>query len=143
VLLLARQILERIGVEMGRGRLRLSNEAEKVLVAHSWPGNVRELRNVLEHAALFSRHDTLQPDDFRESLAAPMSVASAAPGSAPATPSPASTAGMTLQDAERAHIEATLRSHDWAVPRVAEVLGLSRTALYDRIRKHGIQLPRR
>jgi transcriptional regulator of acetoin/glycerol metabolism len=36
-----------------------------------------------------------------------------------------------------------LRAQDWAVPRTADVLGISRTALYDRIRKYGIELPRR
>jgi DNA-binding NtrC family response regulator len=129
LVVLARQILERVSAEMGRGRLRLSGEAEKALYAHSWPGNVRELRNVLEHASLFSKGDVLQPDDFRESWKAAASPRAEAP--------------QTLDEAEKVHIESMLRLNNWAVPRTAEVLGISRTALYDRIRKHGIQLPQR
>jgi transcriptional regulator of acetoin/glycerol metabolism len=59
------------------------------------------------------------------------------------TAAPAAPAVMTLEQAEKAHIEAMLRAQDWAVQRTAEVLGVSRTALYDRIRKYGIELPRR
>jgi transcriptional regulator of acetoin/glycerol metabolism len=49
---------------------------------------------------------------------------------------------MTLAEAERRHIEAVLRIEQWNVRTAATVLGLSRTALYDRIKKHGIQLGR-
>ncbi len=45
---------------------------------------------------------------------------------------------MTLSEAERRHIEAVLREERGVVPRAAEVLGLSRSALYERIKKHGI-----
>jgi DNA-binding NtrC family response regulator len=45
---------------------------------------------------------------------------------------------LTLAEAERRHIEAVLREAQGVVPRAAEVLGLSRSALYERIKKHGI-----
>src|SRR6185295_7993655 len=47
VVLLARQLVERISAEMGRPGVRLSPEAEEALAASAWPGNVRQLRNVL------------------------------------------------------------------------------------------------
>jgi DNA-binding NtrC family response regulator len=43
---------------------------------------------------------------------------------------------------ERRHIESVLRASGGVVPRAAEVLGLSRSALYDRLRKHGIRTSR-
>ena len=47
-------------------------------------------------------------------------------------------ARLSLAEAERRHIEAVLREEGGVVPRAASVLGLSRSALYERIKKHGI-----
>jgi DNA-binding NtrC family response regulator len=128
VRLLARAILERMTRERGR-RLEISPEAEALLVSWRWPGNVRELRNVLERAALLASGDRLDADDLRDCLG----------GLSVSQPPPAL---MTLKEAEKQHIEAVLRHERYAVARTAEVLGMSRTALYDRIRKLGIALPR-
>jgi DNA-binding NtrC family response regulator len=51
---------------------------------------------------------------------------------------PSSGPRLSLADAERRHIEAVLREEGGVVPRAASVLGLSRSALYERIKKHGI-----
>jgi DNA-binding NtrC family response regulator len=128
VLLLAHKFLERIAADLGRAGVKLSESAERALIAHSWPGNVRELRNVLEHAALLSPRSTLVAEDFVEVLRAPRS-ASASGGS------------MTLDEAERRHVEHVLRQEGWVVQRAAEVLGISRTSLYERIRRYGITRP--
>src|SRR6185503_18240364 len=127
VILLARRLVERISAEMGRPGVRLSGDAEQELVSRAWPGNVRQLRNVLERALLLSDHATLGPAD----------VADTGPA---AGPIPAAGAGgrITLAEAERRHIEAVLRDERGAVASAAEVLGLSRSALYERIKKHGI-----
>jgi DNA-binding NtrC family response regulator len=127
VVLLARRLVERISVEMGRPGVRLSGAAEQALLAHSWPGNVRQLRNALERALLLSDRSTLEPADV---AAAPVPAAPAATGGG--------TARITLAEAERRHIEAILREEKGAVAAAAEVLGLSRSALYERIKKHGI-----
>jgi len=127
VVLLARRLLERISLDMGRPGARLSPPAEQALLAQSWPGNVRQLRNVLERALLLSDRQTLEPADV------------AAPAVQASLPAPAETRErMTLAEAERRHIEAILRQEKGAVAAAAEVLGLSRSALYERIKKHGI-----
>ncbi|MGE3376305.1 MAG: sigma-54-dependent transcriptional regulator [Vicinamibacteria bacterium] len=54
VLLLAEAFLERYAREMGRGQLRLSEEAKRALCEHSWPGNVRELQNCMERAVILA-----------------------------------------------------------------------------------------
>jgi DNA-binding NtrC family response regulator len=111
--------------------MQLSPEAEEALAAHPWPGNVRQLRNVLERAVLLSDHPLLRDVDLGRGLP----VASAPEAKAPGT-------RMTLAEAERQHIEAVLRQERGHVPRSAEVLGLSRSALYERIKKHAIAVPR-
>jgi DNA-binding NtrC family response regulator len=123
VLDVAFRLLERIALEMGRPGVRLSGGAARAVAAHPWPGNVRQLRNSLERAVLLSPRAELQAED----------VVPSAPA-APTAESPL----VTLQEIERRHIEAVLRASGGVVPRAAEVLGLSRSALYDRMRKHGI-----
>jgi transcriptional regulator with PAS, ATPase and Fis domain len=50
-LLLARHYLERYAREFSRGPLRLTPEAQSLLLSHRWPGNVRELQNAVCQAA--------------------------------------------------------------------------------------------
>jgi len=130
VVLLARRLVQRISAEMGRPGMRLSTAAEQALGSRSWPGNVRQLRNVLERAALLSDHSNLEPADLGEGPA---------PAAVGSTPGPR----MTLAEAERLHIEAVLREERGAVSRAAEVLGISRSSLYERIKKHGIVVGKR
>jgi DNA-binding NtrC family response regulator len=128
VVLLARHLGSRIGAELGRPGLKLSGRAEALLETLPWPGNVRQLRNVLERAALMSGSDVVEPDDLGEG------------GSDAAAVRAADDPRMSLAEAERRHIEGVLRAEQWNVRAAAAVLGLSRTALYDRIKKHGIRL---
>jgi DNA-binding NtrC family response regulator len=132
VVKLARRLVERIANELGRPGVRLSPAAEEALSARPWPGNVRELRNVLERAVLLSDQPVLEPRALGEN--GPRAAVSA-DSSAPDT-------RLTLAEAERRHIEAVLRAERGVVPRAAEVLGLSRSALYERLKKHGLAVRR-
>ena len=138
VVLLARALVERIGAELGRAGVSLSGGAERALEAYSWPGNIRELRNVLEHAVLLADRSRLEADDLREGLGGQPAPRGEAPGA-----SPSSAADATLAEAEKQHIEGVLAAQGFVVPKAAQVLGISRTALYDRIKKYGIPLPKR
>ena len=129
VVLLARQLVDRIGADIGRPGVKLSPGAMKAIQAHTWPGNVRELRNVLEHGVLLASRSTLEAEDLREGLAgAPVE-------SRPPRP-------QTLEQAERQHIEEMLRANSWAVLRTAQALGISRSSLYEKIKKHEISVPK-
>ena len=134
---LARRFVAVIGAELGRPQARLSKGAEEALLDYRWRGNVRELRNVLERAVLLAAGDVLETDDVRECFASPSAAA----------PAPAALGtdgrGLKLEDMERLHIERTLREQEFRVPRTAEVLGIPRSSLYERIRKYQIALPGR
>jgi DNA-binding NtrC family response regulator len=128
--ILARALLERISTEMGFPGIKLAADAEKTLSGYSWPGNIRELRNVLERAVLLGDRKAVRADDVIDVLA-------------PRGPSRLSAGGgVTLKEAERAHIEAVLREEGGDVRRAAATLGLSRSALYQKIKKHDIELSR-
>jgi len=134
VVILAHNLIARVGAEMGRPGLRLSLSAERALESYSWPGNVRQLRNVLERAALLSERSELDPEDLGEGMAARSTPSATSSLSAPDT-------GITLAEAERRHIEAVVRAQSFDVPAAAKVLGLSRSTLYEKIKKHGLTLP--
>jgi DNA-binding NtrC family response regulator len=124
--LLAQQMLERFQGEMGRPGLALSSGARKKCEHYSWPGNLRELRNVLERAVLLGDRCVLEPEDLRLEDSSVLT----------ATTEP-STSGRTLAEVERAHVERTVAACGGNVVEAARILGLSRSALYDRIRRGG------
>lgn len=127
--LLARTMLKKIAIDQGRNELHLSPEVEKRLQAYPWPGNLRELRQSLQRAAILCENAMLDVDDLQlehEHLAN--------------DPAVSEKRQMTLSELERRHIEQVLRLEKGSVEETAKTLGLSRSALYDRIKKHGISL---
>ena len=107
--------------EMHQRPLRLSDEARDALMAHEWPGNIRELRNALEAAAIVADGGVIEGRhlSLRAKTVAP--------------PSPHDLAAM-----ERTAIENALHRTDWNKAKAARLLGLSRTQLYGRLRRYGL-----
>jgi DNA-binding NtrC family response regulator len=136
VILLARRLLERIGLEVGRPGLRLAGDAERALEAYHWPGNVRELRNVLERAALLAGSAELGADDVGELVGPRDAVRGAGRAAEPGARGEASR--LSLRAAEKRHIQEVLREQGGDVRKAAAVLEVSRSALYERLKKHGI-----
>jgi DNA-binding NtrC family response regulator len=126
---LAECLLNRLAADLGCGTVSLETDAHRALQSYCWPGNIRELRNVLERAVLLSGRAKIGAGDLQFSN-----------GSVAATARPADTASLTLVQAERLHIEDVLRSHEGRVEDAARVLGLSRSALYQKLRKHNIRM---
>jgi DNA-binding NtrC family response regulator len=120
--LLARRLLAQLARDLGHQRAELTSDVEKRLVNYSWPGNLRELRNVLERALLHSPDGTLRAEEL-------MLAETAAP------PSAARLSG-TLEEVERQYLEQVLAEENGNADRAAERLGISRSAVYYKLRKH-------
>jgi transcriptional regulator with PAS, ATPase and Fis domain len=120
--LLAEQFLEELGHSMGRPPASLGEDARDALMSYSWPGNVRELRNVLERAAILSDEGLID----RRHL------------SLHAKPVPAASP-TDLGAMERQTIEDVLRQTDGNKAKTARRLGLTRTQLYVRLRRYGLE----
>jgi transcriptional regulator with PAS, ATPase and Fis domain len=103
---------------------RLSVGAIERLRAHRWPGNARELRNVLERAALRSSAETIGAEELGELTAI--------------TRSPPPLA-RTLREVEAEHVKRVLDSVDWNKARAAEILGIGRPTVYEKIRMHRLR----
>jgi DNA-binding NtrC family response regulator len=124
VILLARNLLERISADVGFPGVKLSPPAEKALAGHVWPGNIRELRNCLERAVLLGDRTAVRAEDLAIVSSSNQHVQR-----------PSGPRG-TLSEGERAHIAAVLEDEGGDVKKAAAVLGLSRSALYEKLKKH-------
>ncbi len=145
--LIAKSLLARIGSELDRPAVVLSEAAERAIARHPWPGNVRQLRNALERAVLLTDRATLQPGDVLPDAepASGRGVTVATRGvsaSAASAAGPAAAEPLTLDEIEKRHIEDMLRRAEGSVPQTARLLGLSRSALYARMKRHHIVVRR-
>jgi two-component system response regulator FlrC len=119
----------------------ISREARESLMEYGWPGNVRELRNILERAAILcdggligAEHLTLTPRPAVRRSTAEMGHADAQGGSEGAEPP-----DTNLRSAEKSLVEKALRDAKFNKTKAARALGLTRTQLYVRMRRHGLE----
>jgi transcriptional regulator with PAS, ATPase and Fis domain len=120
--LLATAFLRNLGRSMGRPSPRLTSEATARLLAHAWPGNVRELHNALERAAILSEGGLIEPEHLSLHPAAVRAQT-----------------GTDLGQAERQTIQQVLAETDGNKAKAARRLGITRTQLYVRLRRHGLE----
>jgi len=97
--------------------------AMKALLEHSWPGNVRELEHAIERAVLMSNGRTIHRSDL--GLQQPLDAEPRLED-------------LSLEDVEAALIRKALARFGGNVSKVADALGLSRSALYRRIQRYGL-----
>ncbi|MEP6731268.1 MAG: sigma-54 dependent transcriptional regulator [bacterium] len=102
---------------------RIQPDAMEAMLAYAWPGNVRELAHTVERAVLLADGDAIRPSDI--SLRPPASGT-------------VRLEDLSLEEVERALITKALARHDGNVTLAARTLGLSRSAMYRRLQRHGL-----
>ncbi|MBP1205329.1 two-component system NtrC family response regulator [Duganella sp. 1411] len=132
IALLARHIIGEVSASYGLGPATIAPQALDWLAAQPWPGNIRQLKQTLERTLLLVGRSELRQADF---IAAEQNENGGAPGASRAT---LRVDGMTLEQVERHMIAHALDQHQGNISRVAKALGLSRTALYRRLERHGL-----
>ncbi len=121
--LLVWAFVDELGRKVGRSIKKIPKSEINSLQRYSWPGNVRELRHVVERAMVLADGDVLHIE-------------------LPNGGTPADDCDMTLQQAERAHIQRVLERTNWRVEGkggAAEILGLKPSTLRSRLVKLGIR----
>jgi DNA-binding NtrC family response regulator len=129
ILLIARQVIAGLAGARGRAEMRLSKEAEGALLRYAWPGNVRELRNILERAVLLCDEGTVEVEDLGI-------------GTLPRRAFEPSDVSLSLAEVERRHIEAVLADTHGKIDPAARRLGIHRSSLYNKIKRHRIAVSR-
>ena len=135
--LIAEHFIDRIAAKTGRIIKKLDAAAQQKLLEYSWPGNVRELKNVVERAYLMSDEDQITTDDIRlSSLLADISTSHKSIATTIAAFSP-----KPLEQLEIEHILATLEYTEWNKSHASQMLGIERSTLDRKLKRHGVNRP--
>ena len=122
--LLAAHFLRRYAARYRKAAKEFEPDAMALLLRHAWPGNVRELDHAIERAVLMAEGGRVQARDF--GLGGADGAGAAALDQ------------MSLEDVERVLIQKALTRAAGNVSDAATALGLSRSALYRRLKRHGL-----
>jgi DNA-binding NtrC family response regulator len=120
--LLVEHFVDRFNIEMEKKVEGVSDGALRILMGYDWPGNARELRNVIERAMVVAKDTRITEADV--SLPAPRKEG---------------TNGKSLGNMEREHILRILVENRWNIIRSAQVLGIDRVTLYNKIKKYELK----
>jgi len=135
---LARKFLSDLCMGIGRQPPDISAAAQALLLRYDWPGNIRELRNVIERALALCPGSTITPEHLpQEKLG---EISEEAPNGVVSPVGPESSEELV---AERRAVEAALEKCAGNQKRAAELLGISRGTLVNRLKQFKIPRPRR
>ncbi len=122
---LAHYFLEKFTTAMNKKISGISNEAMEVMLKYNWPGNVRELENAIERAVVVAKSDKIKVEDL------PFQINNNVYSY--------DNDDKSLAAIEKKHILIILRENNWNISKSAEILGIDRVTLYNKINKYGIQ----
>lgn len=122
--LLLEYYLQRYALKYKRPGMKVDKSVINKLKKYSWPGNIRELQHAVERAVILNEGKIIQSADLliNNGNAMPKKDHQA----------------LTLDDMEKQFIQQSLSDHDGNVSNTARTLGMTRTALYRRMKKHGL-----
>jgi DNA-binding NtrC family response regulator len=120
--LLADHFLQVYGKKYKRPGMKIDKAVMIKMKKYFWPGNIRELQHAIERAVILNEDKTIRN--------AELVVASNSP------PHKNEFAALTMEEMEKQFILQTLDRHNGNVSHAAHALGMTRTALYRRMKKH-------
>jgi two-component system, NtrC family, response regulator HydG len=123
--LLASTFIERLRSRTGKRITGLTPEVMERFMSHSWPGNVRELNSALEYAFVIAESGRIGLEHLPPQLVLGWEVSSR---------------DVTLDSAEKARLVEALRQSQGNQSEAARILKVSRVTVWNRMRRHGIDL---
>jgi len=136
--LLMRHFLDTLNAEKGRGVTGFEEQALERLLAHDWPGNVRELENLIERLVILRGEGEIRLEDLPPPFS---SVRTPLRTDAPRIPSTGIPFNDVVDRFETDLILQALEQTHWNKQRAAQILGLNRTTLLEKIKKKGLEPP--
>ena len=127
ILPLAGHFIARFNQKLNRRVQGVTPKAEALLAGYNWPGNIRELRNVIERAMILCVGDRIHASDL------PLSGQEIAENTREDGEQ-----FLSLDELERLHIQQVFTATGKNLSRTAEILGVTRTTLYNKIRKYNL-----
>jgi transcriptional regulator with GAF, ATPase, and Fis domain len=136
---LAEHFVAKFNRTSGKSSRGFDAGALSALQSYAWPGNVRELENVVERAIIVTRGDYIVANDLDFGRRTAQAVTSSSPG----IPAVAAAGDRPLQarlhEQERNEIVAAIDRAGGNIASAARTLGINRSTLYYRLRKHGLE----
>ncbi len=129
--LLVDHFVQRFNIKRGKNILGVSSEVMAFLMRYAFPGNVRELENIIEYGFVLSHGDTIEMDHLPEDIRVNDRVDREGGAVKPPT---------GLASAEAEVIRKALVDAGGHVGETARSLGISRTTLWRKMKKHGIEM---
>jgi transcriptional regulator with PAS, ATPase and Fis domain len=123
---LVQNFIDRYNERLEKNVHSFSSGAMDLIFSHHWPGNVRELENVVERAMVLARSDVITGEDLSADLQAQGHAANAIHSAS------------NLERLERDHVKSVLEECGWNKYKAAKLMGISRSTLYSKIRRHGL-----
>jgi DNA-binding NtrC family response regulator len=131
--LLARHFLQKFTEEQNTLVHRFSSEAMRQLLNYDWPGNVRELENSVEHASIIAKSKYVEVSDL------PVAVQQAKPELLKIPMG--SHRSRSITENEKKLLREVLVECSWNKKETASKLGISRSTLYEKLKKYQITKP--
>jgi DNA-binding NtrC family response regulator len=118
---------------LGKAEPTIAPEAFQKLLDYSWPGNVRELQNAIEYAVVLARNDIIGIKELPTEIQLPPALQT--------IPAPVRRSGVaSLDDMERETILQALTQTHGNKKKAAELLGIQRPTLYNKMKRYAIEI---
>lgn len=122
----------------------ISIDVVKLLISYTWPGNVRQLENVIHHAMIMTEDDSIKVSDI------PDNIFSSTKATTAETSTELSSKGyikkdtviitdLDLEEMEKSQILKALEKAHWKMSKAADLLGIHRNTLTQKIKKYSIK----
>lgn len=131
--LLCLHFIDHYNQRFGKSVRGLSNRVKKILFEYDWPGNIRELEKVIERGVM------LTVDNFIDIQHLPERMLSLAKAEL-VEDKPYPYVNLSLDEIEKKHLLEVLRANGFNKQKAARVLGLTRPALYRKLKKHKLNV---
>jgi DNA-binding NtrC family response regulator len=133
---LVASFLRRFSQQLGKPEPSIAPEAFQKLLDYGWPGNVRELQNAIEYAVVLARQSQITVKELPAEVQLPVVLQKTERAVASQSSGPA----RSLEEMERsAFLDALAQCHG-NKKKAAELLGIQRPTLYNKMKRYGIQL---
>ncbi len=113
----------------GTKRIKLNKQVKEMLLSYSWPGNVREIKSTIERAVIFSKGEDINTERLFRKKDSLDAIEGTFTLECPS---------LTLNDVEKALLLRVLNNAKWNIQQSSRVLRISRTTLYKKIKKYGL-----
>jgi PAS domain S-box-containing protein len=127
--LLAEAFFRRIQLKSGKTIQGISNEALEILMKYSWPGNVRELKSAFEYAFVSCPGSMIGPEHFPPNIIQPETLSK-----------PKEKPSLSLNEIKKQRLVDALQKSGGNQSQAARILGISRTSVWNQIRRFNIKL---